>query len=74
MLRTIWNKWKVVGAFLGNVVARVVLTLFYFTIFAPFGLATRLTSDRLHLRGDAGGHWQRRTTAAVSIDAARGQS
>lgn len=51
MVRKLWETWKRIGQLIGNFVARVVLTLFYFTLFAPFGVGVRLWSDPLRLRG-----------------------
>ncbi len=50
LLRTLWRAWKRFGQFLGDILARVVLTIFYFTIFAPFGVAVTLLSDPLGIR------------------------
>ncbi len=50
LLRQIWEKWKVVGQVIGDFIARVVLTIFYFTIFMPFGLIVRLVSDPLGIK------------------------
>lgn len=47
MLRRFWNTWKRFGRWMGDQVARVVLTLFYFTIALPFGLGVRLGLDPL---------------------------
>ena len=44
---TIWNAWKKFGEFLGNVIGRVFLMLFYITVVLPFGLALRLFGDPL---------------------------
>lgn len=42
VLNRMWKGWKRVGQLIGDLIARLVLTIFYFTIFAPFGLAVRL--------------------------------
>lgn len=70
-LRKLWHVWKRVGQAIGDFVARVVLTLFYFTIFVPFGLASRLFSDPLQLKGGKPAAWLERTTADVKLDDAR---
>ncbi len=49
-LRKVWGAWKQCGGFIGNVAARIALTVFYFTIFVPFGLGVRLLSDPLATR------------------------
>jgi hypothetical protein len=73
VLRRIWAAWKRVGQFIGDWVGRVVLTVFYFTIFLPFGLGVRLFSDPLRLRRAEGAHWLPRTTTDRTLDDARRQ-
>ncbi len=51
-LRRIWTAWLRIGRAINNVVARVVLTVFYFTVFVPFGIGGRLLSDPLDLKRD----------------------
>ncbi len=46
---TIWNAWKKVGEFIGNVIGRVFLMLFYITVVLPFGVALRLFGDPLRI-------------------------
>ncbi len=74
LLRKIWQIWKRFGQFLGDVLARIVLTLFYFTVFVPFGLGVALLSDPLHIRRPGSSHlWLSRQTGDQSIDDARRQ-
>ncbi len=40
--------WKKFGHFIGNVNARIILTLLYSTVMALFGLPVRFFSDSLH--------------------------
>ncbi|MEM7532151.1 MAG: hypothetical protein AAF639_08245 [Chloroflexota bacterium] len=47
---TIWPAWKRFGQLMGDIVGRVVLTIFYFTIFLPFGLVSRLGRDPLTIQ------------------------
>ena len=49
-LKKIWLAWKRFGQFLGDILARVVLTLFYFTLFLPFGIGVTVFSDPLRRR------------------------
>ncbi|MBI3159787.1 MAG: hypothetical protein HYZ26_09345 [Chloroflexi bacterium] len=43
-------QWRAFNARLGEFQSRIFLTWFYFLLVTPFGLLTRFTSDRLHLR------------------------
>ena len=57
-LRKLWEGWKAFGRWMGNMVARVVLTVFYFTVFVPFGLGVRWFSDPLQVRTVPGELWR----------------
>jgi len=54
MLKRFWEGWKRVGQWIGDILARVVLTVFYFTVFLPFGLMSRLFADPLGIRRQRG--------------------
>ncbi len=72
-LKKFWHGWQRFGRFIGNMVGRVILSLFYFTILAPFGLGATLFSDTLGLKKASGSHWKTRTTPAPNLDDARRQ-
>ena len=46
----LWESWREIGGYIADFQSRLLLTLFYFTVAAPFGLLTRLTGDRLRMR------------------------
>jgi hypothetical protein len=74
LLRKIWRLWKRFGQFMGDVLARVVLTLFYFTVFAPFGLGVTFLSDPLRTRRSGSTHlWRSRQSGDQSMHEARRQ-
>ena len=74
VLRKIWQAWKRFGQLMGDLLARLVLTVFYFTILLPFGLIVTLFSDPLHLRRVAGQPlWSARSTGDQTLDDARRQ-
>ncbi|MEZ4768317.1 MAG: hypothetical protein R2844_07815 [Caldilineales bacterium] len=50
MLRKLWDRWMVLARKIGKFQSRILLTLFYFVIVLPFGLAVRLLADPLHIR------------------------
>ena len=71
---TIWKYWKKFGEFLGNVIGRVFLMLFYFTIALPFGLVMRLFSDSLDIRDkNKIPTWRERTSPEPTIEASYNQ-
>lgn len=70
-LRKFWHAWKRFGQFIGDFIGRLVLTLFYFTVFMPFALAVRLFMDPLALRPVAQPKWLERRTQDLTIDDSR---
>ena len=70
VLRKTWQTWKRIGQFIGDLIGRAVLTVFYFTIFAPFGLGMRLWGDPLAIRPKHA-RWLERTTPELTLDDAR---
>jgi hypothetical protein len=74
LLGRLWQAWKRFGQFLGDILARIVLTLFYFTVLVPFGLGVRLLSDPLRTRHTGTTSlWALRQTGDQSLDEARRQ-
>jgi hypothetical protein len=67
-LVTIWHVWRRFGQFLNDWVARVILSIFYFTIFMPFGLGVRLLLDPLTLKPGHSANWQKRVTTDLALD------
>jgi len=72
-LRKAWEAWKRVGRAIGDFIGRVVLTVFYFTIFVPFGLGVRLLSDPLQLNRVSASFWLSRRTGDLTLEDARRQ-
>jgi len=70
-LKVIWRGWQWVGKALGDFIARLVLSLLYFTLVLPFGLITRGTADPLSLQGRSPPTWLEREQSEASIDEAR---
>ncbi len=46
-LKSVWRVWRHVARRIGDLQARILLTAFYFVVFAPFALALRWKSDPL---------------------------
>jgi hypothetical protein len=68
LVKNFWRHWKEFGQFLGNWLGRVVLTIFYFTVFVPFGLGVRLFADPLHIKKQPDEFWQPRTTGDQKLE------
>ena len=73
-LRKLWSAWMRFGHFMGDIVGRVVMTLFYFTILLPFGVIVTLFSDPLdHKHKNKPPAWHARTTGDRTLEEARRQ-
>lgn len=55
--RELWAAWKRVARKIGDFQARILLTIFYFVLLAPFALIVRRTSDPLAIKPGAQGGW-----------------
>lgn len=73
MLNRFWAGWKAFGRLLGNLLARVVLTVFYFTVFVPFGMIVSLFSDQLAIGDIPEKLWQSRETPIETVESAQRQ-
>jgi len=73
ILKKFWSGWMRFGHFMGDIVGRVVLTIFYFTIMLPFSLIVTLFSDPLDMKKDKAPAWHARTTGDRTLDDARRQ-
>lgn len=71
LLNRVWNRWKKIGQFIGDWIARVVLTVFYISIFLPFGVALRLLGDPLAMRPEHKPRWLKRRRQEQNLDLAR---
>ena len=69
-LKWLWLRWTTAASHIGDFQARWLLTVFYFTLAAPFGLIARLALDPLLIyHQPAGSAWIRREApAAVGLE------
>ena len=73
-MKEFWKVWKEIASYIGDFQARLLLTIFYFTILAPFGLLVRLFSDPLRVRYlETYSGWTRRESRETDLEAARRQ-
>ncbi len=67
--RNLWEAWKEIAEFIGDFQARLLLTIFYFTVAVPFGLIMRLFGDSLNIRKiPQGSAWVSRTTGDIELE------
>jgi hypothetical protein len=70
MLKKFWSRWMQFGRWLGDFFARLLLTLFYFTIALPFGLLVSLAQDPLDIKKNQA-KWVERKTGDRTLGEAR---
>lgn len=71
-LKKFWQSWRKFGQFIGDWIARLVLSLFYFTIYVPFALVFRFSRDPLAIKNWRNPHWlERQTLDRTMADARR---
>jgi hypothetical protein len=70
-LRKVWQAWKRIGQFIGDQIGRLVLTVFYFTLFMPFALGVRLLGDPLAIRPLNRAKWLERRTQDLTLEDSR---
>ena len=61
MFRRLWRGWTRVGKTIGDVQARVLLTVFYFVVVAPFAVGITLLGDPLAVKPRTPRGWRVRT-------------
>ena len=72
ILKRAWNTSKRFGQKIGDFLARVVLSVFYFTVFMPFALAVRLFQDPLRQRPEnLKSYWEGKQSQTAGLDDAR---
>lgn len=64
-----WHRFSLIMAVVSDATARIISTLFYFTLLVPFGLASRLFSDALNRNGTA--TWHDREPVPTDVESAR---
>jgi hypothetical protein len=71
VLRKVWEAWKRFGQFIGDLIGRLVLTVFYFTLFMPFGLGMRFFGDPMGIRPQNHAKWLERKTHDLTLEDSR---
>lgn len=70
--KTLGRYWKAFGEFLGDMVGRFFLVVFYVTIAAPFGAIAQFSNDYLRIKKENAG-WVERPEPDTSIEAGYSQ-
>lgn len=69
-----WRSWVEIGGYFGDFQSRLILTIFYATVFLPFAVITRVLADPLHARqAPESSGWITRQEHDVDLQASRRQ-
>ena len=69
--RKVWNAWVKIGHVIGDFIGRLLLSILYFTIVAPFGLITRFFNDPMQINDTGGPEWVTRDEVEATIEEAQ---
>ena len=73
-LKRFWSAWRRIAKKVGNFQARVLLAIFYFTLFCPFALIVRWCTDPLAIKPGSPHGWRPLgPTESLPLDRARRQ-
>jgi hypothetical protein len=73
-MKKLWLWWKKSAHKIGNCQARVILSLFYFIVAAPFALVVKLFFDPLKLKeSPKASYWLPKETPEHTLERARKQ-
>ncbi len=72
ILNLAWHRFSVISSIISDANARIVAVIFYFTIFMPFGIISRLFTDPLRLK-NLQPIWIPREPVPTDLDSAKQQ-
>ena len=67
VFKTIWKHWKNIGHKIGNFQARLILSLFYFVLVAPFAAIVRFGAKPLRLKICRTSNWLQAEVGADDV-------
>lgn len=59
-MKKLWENWKNLAKKIGDFQARLILTVLYFVVVAPFALIVRFAADPLSIKPRAAQGWRTR--------------
>jgi hypothetical protein len=65
LLVAAWRRWKMVAHAIGDLQARLLLSLFYFVVLGPFALGLKAAADPLGIRSSAA--WRPRPAPEADV-------
>lgn len=74
ILSLVWKRLGIISSIVGDFQGRLIATLFYYTILAPFGLIAKMSEDPLRRQiKTEGSYWLERPPVSTELDAAKRQ-
>jgi len=67
LIQKFWKQWKIVGHKIGNFQARLILSLFYFVLVAPFAAIVRFGAKPLRLKICRTSNWLQAEVGAGDV-------
>jgi hypothetical protein len=68
-----WQKWLAISRMAGNFLARILVSIFYFTLMLPFNIGVTYFSDPLQIKNRPLRFWLPREAQPDSLERARRQ-
>ena len=66
-----WDRWLAISRKAANILGRIVVSIFYFTVMLPFSLGVTLFGDPLNIKKKPAQHWHQREELNDTITKAR---
>jgi hypothetical protein len=73
LLRAAWARWKTIAEAIARFQARLLFTILYVVVVAPFAIGVRVLADPLELRRGTGTRWRSLARQSATLEAARRQ-
>lgn len=73
ILELLWSRFKIIAAIIGDFQSRVIATVFYYTVLAPFGLIARFFVRSLDIQPDSSPQWLERPPVLSDLEIAKRQ-
>ncbi len=70
--QTAWHRFSIISGVVSDASARIVATIFYFTVLVPFGIGYTLFADPLHRKNNQP-RWHDRAPIPTDIESAKEQ-
>lgn len=73
ILQLLWSRFKIIAAIIGDVQARMIMTVFYYTILAPFGFIAHFFVKPLEGQTSGTPQWLERPPIPSDLETAKRQ-